>query len=98
MSIYRFLQKEWEGYEFRKYRCTGKNCGFEVEGLWNLQIECPNKKCKGTVTGRKKIPNKRFIKQTIKHIEDHRGGFNSALPARIRTISPSLRRELDELE
>jgi len=67
MSLRRELTKHYEEYEFRHYRCTGSRCGFEMDGIANLDITCPTAGCCGQVTPRGKISAKRMVDDSVEY-------------------------------
>ncbi len=79
------------GAVYRKFRCTGSQCGFEEIFLDGWQPVCPTSGCRGTMTPRRVVPLKQVIDQTMRWIEHRQSTSNSAFQAGFHGVSGSLR-------
>jgi hypothetical protein len=89
VSLRSELRKAFTGTVFRRYRCTGKECTFEVAAMEGLEIFCPNPKCRGRATPRRVVPINRMVEAALAGLEPPEAEIFPGLQGHLLGVSPS---------
>ena len=73
VSLRSELRKEFIRYEFREYKCSGRNCTFEAVGIAGLHFYCATEGCRGNTTAGRKVSSKEMLKVEIEAILKTKG-------------------------
>ena len=68
MSLRSELRKEFIKYEFREYKCSGRNCTFEAVGIAGLHMYCATDGCRGNTTAGRKVSYLAILEAEIEAI------------------------------
>ena len=88
-SLRNQLRSELKDCTYRRFRCTGSQCGFEGIFLDGWQPTCPTSDCRGTMTPRRVVPLKSVIDQTLRWIEYRQSTSNSPVEGPFHGVSAS---------
>jgi hypothetical protein len=89
VSLRSELRKEFIRYEFREYKCSGRNCDFTALGIAGLHFYCATVGCRGNTMAGRKVSSMKMLDMEIKarwKAESHR---NSALDTAFNGGSPT---------
>lgn len=87
MSLRSELRESFKEYTFRKYRCTGTNCTFEMVAVEGIEIWCNTPNCRGVVTPRRIFPTSTMITATLEEIFGHYPEPKSPFQSRFHGVS-----------
>jgi hypothetical protein len=87
MSLRSEIREAFKEYTFRNYRCTGKNCGFEMVAIEGIEVWCNTPNCRGFVTPRRVFPSSKLITATMTEIFGHSPKPKSPLQGRFLGVS-----------
>jgi hypothetical protein len=73
VSLRSELRKEFIRYEFREYKCSGRNCTFEAIGIAGLHFYCATEGCRGNTTAGRKVSSLVMLEAEIEEITKARG-------------------------
>jgi hypothetical protein len=66
VSLRSELRKEFMRYEFREYKCSGRNCEFTALGIAGLYFYCATVGCRGNTTAGRKVSSMKMLDMEIK--------------------------------
>jgi hypothetical protein len=89
VSLRSELRKEFIEYEFREYKCSGRNCDFTALGIAGLHFYCATDGCRGNTTAGRKVSPKKMLDMEIKASSMVESDRNSAQDAAFYGGSPS---------
>lgn len=89
--------KEFEGYKFREYRCSGTKCNFKIYALEGVEIACNTKDCRGVCIQSYAISNKKYTYRVMYPMLFQQGVYKPRFDPRIYMVSPTTRREIEKL-
>jgi len=89
VSLRSELRKEFIRYEFREYKCSGRNCDFTAVGIAGLRFYCATEGCRGNTTAGKKVSPKKMLEMEIKARSKADSAQNLALDNAFHGVSLS---------